>query len=315
VDRFELAWAAGFFDGEGWANAVGASGRRTKQPYARINQADPNGVPEVLLRFQRALGGLGRVGGPYLEQGRKDIYRWHVSSRGDVELLHHFLLPWLGQVKLVEFGQALGRPPARSRAATGGDEWRAWAAGFYDGEGSTYLLDHRTHQGYKIAEITVTQSSTAGAPEVLLRLSQICPGGHLNGPYPQEDGNLDVYRWKVSSRAGVEFVVTHLWSWLSTVKRAQASAVTETLGAQAALPRGRPDWGNRKTHCIRGHEYATARVRPYRSRGVGIPPRDSHQCLVCVREQARAKREQKKRSAADDDRRSLSDVRTRYLLK
>src|SRR5207247_4911519 len=66
MDRFDLAWAAGFFDGEGWANAVAQEGRKTKQPQARINQADPNGVPEVLLRFQRAVGGLGRIGGPYV---------------------------------------------------------------------------------------------------------------------------------------------------------------------------------------------------------------------------------------------------------
>jgi len=261
------------------------------------------------------VGGLGRIGGPFVKDGRKDLYRWEVSSRGDVELLHHFLLPWLGQIKLNALAQALGRQPAQSRVPTGSDEWRAWAAGFYDGEGSTYLLDHRTHEGYKTAEITVTQSSDEGIPEVLTRLSQICDTGHVNGPYPQEDGDMDVYRWKISSRNGVEHVVTHLWRWLGAVKRSQASAVLETLHAQPALPRGRPDWGNRKTHCINGHEYATARVRPYKSRGVGVPRRDSKQCLACAREQARAKREMKKRSAADDDRRSLSEARARYLLK
>ena len=107
VDRFELAWAAGFFDGEGWANAVAQSGRKTKQPLAQINQADPTGIPEVLARFQRAVGGLGRIGGPSVEDGRQDLYHWTVSSRSDVELLHHLLLPWLGQVKLDEFGLAL----------------------------------------------------------------------------------------------------------------------------------------------------------------------------------------------------------------
>ena len=87
VDRYELAWAAGFFDGEGWADLARQEGRRTGQPMARVNQADPDGVPEVLVRFQRALGGIGTIGGPRVEEGRIDLYRWHVSSRGDVELL------------------------------------------------------------------------------------------------------------------------------------------------------------------------------------------------------------------------------------
>src|SRR5437867_13383764 len=117
MDRFELAWAAGFFDGEGWANAVAQEGRKTKQPQARINQADPNGVPEVLLRFQRAVGGLGRIGGPYVMEGRDDLYWWQISSRADVELLHHLLLPWLGQVKLREFAVALERPSEIGRAS------------------------------------------------------------------------------------------------------------------------------------------------------------------------------------------------------
>jgi len=315
VDRYELAWAAGFFDGEGWANAV-RHGRGDKlRPQARVNQADPTGVPQVLTRFQTALGGLGRIGGPYVEDGRLDLYRWEASSQGDVELLHHLLMPWLGQVKLNEFSSALGRMPARSREAHVSDEWRAWAGGFYDGEGSTYLLDHRTHDGYKIAEISVNQSSAnTECPEVLVRLQTIARCGHLNGPYEQEDGSKDVYRWRVSARNDIEEAIESLWPWLSEVKRAQAAAALSAIRSQQPLPRGRPDWGNRKSHCIRWHEYATARIRPYRSRGVGKQRRDSKQCLVCVREQARARRAQKK-SAANDDRRSMSEDRARYLLK
>ena len=61
MDRHELAWAAGFFDGDGWAAAVRQRRRRTRQPAARINQAG-DGVPETLIRFRGALGGLGSLG-------------------------------------------------------------------------------------------------------------------------------------------------------------------------------------------------------------------------------------------------------------
>jgi len=69
VDSRELAWAAGFFDGEGWSGLSQEAGRRTGQPQARINQADPNGVPEVLRRFRSSVG-FGRIGGPYEKDGR-----------------------------------------------------------------------------------------------------------------------------------------------------------------------------------------------------------------------------------------------------
>jgi len=314
MDRFDLAWAAGFFDGEGWANAVGPEERRTRQPHARVNQSDPNGVPDVLLRFQSAVGGLGRIGGPYAKEGREDLYWWEVSSRGDVELLQHLLLPWLGQVKLDEFGKALERPAAKARRASATDEWLAWCGGFFDGEGWASMWSHRTHAGYLSAEIGVGQSSNTGRPEVLMRFADVL-GGRVYGPYKQTGATMDVYKLKASALRDVEEMATKIRPRVSAVKRADLDLVIEILRGQPPLPRGRPDWGNRKTHCIRGHEYASSRIRPYRSRGKDSPPRDSHQCLVCARDQARTRREMKRRSAADDDRRSLSETPAIYLLK
>jgi len=315
VDRLELAWAAGFFDGEGWTNAVGQEDRKTKQPHARLNQADPNGIPQVLTRFWTAIGELGRVGGPYLIEGRRDIYKWEVSSRRDVELLHHLLMPWLGQVKLDEFGRALGRPAAKSRCPNSTAEWLAWCAGVFDGEGWASMWSHRTHVGYLSAELGVGQSSNTGVPEVLVRLQRIVGRGRIYGPYSQEGATMDVYRFKASALADIKAVAASIRPWVSAIKRGDIDLVTAIIQAQPALPRGRHEWGNRKSRCVRGHEYATARVRPYRSRGRDSPPRDSHQCLVCAREQAKARRDAKKKSAADDDRRSISEARVDYLLK
>ncbi len=290
MDRYELAWAAGFFDGEGWTNAVGQHGRRTRRPVARINQADAHGAPAVLIRFQAAVGGLGRIGGPHVKDGRQDLYRWEVSSRGDVELLHHFLVPWLGQVKVLQFSSALERTAATSRPAAPRDEWRAWSAGLWDGEGSAYLLDHRSHAARRIGELALTQSANGVAPEVLQRLALIIGRGHVYGPYYQAGATMDVYRWKITAQPDIQKAIATLWPWLSEVKRAQAASVLTVLESQSELPRGR-------THCIHGHEYAAARRRSYVARGVGIPRRDSQQCLQCVREQARERREQDKGSA------------------
>ncbi|MGH2490676.1 MAG: hypothetical protein ACRDF9_04135 [Candidatus Limnocylindria bacterium] len=309
MDRHELAWAAGFFDGEGWA-----AKQKPRGVQARINQADPNGVPSALLRFQAALNGLGRIGGPTCEPERKEMYRWIVSSRGDVELLLELLRPWLGPIKLLQLARATGRAVSPAAATRGDDEWRAWAAGLFDGEGCSALLSHRTHAGYMSGELSVTQSSLVGSPEVLRRFAVVVGGGYISGPYPQRNATMDVYRWKVAALSDVERVIAELWPWLGEVKRAQAQRMLDVLCAQAALPRGNPAWGNRKTHCVNGHEYATARIRPYVGRGVGEQRRDSKQCLVCLRDYARKQRE-KKKSAADDDRRSLSERAGVYLLK
>jgi hypothetical protein len=315
MDRHELAWAAGFFDGEGWTNAVGHQRRRTTQPMARVNQAGTQGMPAVLIRFQAALGGLGRIGGPYVMYGRKDLYRWHVSSRGDVELLHHLLLPWLGQVKLNEFAEALGRPAANSRVGAKSDEWLAWCAGVFDGEGWASMWTHRSHAGYLSAEVGVGQSANDGVPEVLRRFQRVIGVGRIYGPYKQAGATMDVYRFKASALSDVTSIMATIRPWVSSTKRSDVDLVTEILGGQPLLPRGNPAWGNRKTHCINGHAYATARIRPYRSRGKDTAPRDRHQCLVCAREQARARREEKRRSAAHDDRQSISERATSYLLK
>ncbi len=300
MDRHELAWAAGFFDGEGWANAVAQTGRNYRQPRAQINQSDGSGVPAVLQRFLSVVG-VGRIGRPERKQGRIDRYWWIASSRPDVSRVAELLEPWLGDVKCREFEDALGPRPRSLSPFRSSSEWIAWAAGLYDGEGCSCLLDHRSHPGYRVPELSVTQSSADGEPEVLVRFRDVVNAGHIDGPIGQPEPWLPVYRWKSGALSDVRRVLEIIWPWLGPVKRAQARTMLNVLDAQPVLPRGNPAWGNRKTHCVRGHEYATARVRPYRSRGRGLPPRENHHCLVCLRDYAREHR-RTKRSAVDHDR-------------
>jgi LAGLIDADG-like domain len=66
VNREELAWAAGLFDGEG---TIGLNQRHISMSMAQVN-------PEVLLRFQAAVGGLGHVYGPYQRQEKTHSQWW-----------------------------------------------------------------------------------------------------------------------------------------------------------------------------------------------------------------------------------------------
>ena len=307
MDEHELAWAAGFFDGDGWAALSRQTGRRTGQPQARINQASLDGVPEVLVRFRSAVG-VGRIGGPKIEEGREPLYWWSASSRGDVTRTGAVIGPWLSAQKRDQITAATGlrfdAPPINSFA---------WAAGLFDAEGSTSLSDHRSHAGYKVIEAAITQGGKS-IPEELVRAHALLERGNVNGPYIQEGANELIYRWRASRADDVRMLLHLLDPWLGEVKRAQALAALRVIDAQPPLPRGRLEWGSHKTHCVHGHEYATARLRAYASRSSnGIQRRSSKQCLVCVREQARARRLAMKTktgrpSAADQDAHESDDA-------
>ncbi len=293
MDRTELAWAAGFWDGEGSAWLTRAEGRVRWQPQARINQSSREGVPEVLVRFHLAIR-VGAIHGPELDPGREPLYRWTASSRADIEGVYDLVGPWLGVVKRAQLRQVLAiaeNDRSRDFASHAPNERIAWAAGLWDGEGSVCLLKHRSHSGHFVPEASLTQSSLSGVPEVLVRIASVGAPGFVYGPFPQPPPWAPVYRWKLFRLEEIRALIELLRPWLGAVKVRQAENVFKVLDAQPKLPRGNPAWGSHKTHCVRGHEYAKARVRPFRGRGMNVEaPRASHQCLQCVREDARAKR-------------------------
>jgi hypothetical protein len=230
MDRHELAWAAGFFDGEGWAN------RSRRGVQSRINQSDNDGVPNVLVRFKRIVG-CGRIHGPVREDGRQDLYYWDVSSRSDVEALTDAIWPWLGDVKRAEFRVALSRVPTVVEEDLPRSELLAWAGGLYDGEGSASLSPHRTHAGHFSPEVALTQSGTA-CPQVLERLRDIVGCGRIYGPYTQEGATLPVFRWKAAALSDVEYSL-YVLRTLDRVSEARTSASRLACagGAGPAAPR------------------------------------------------------------------------------
>lgn len=101
--REELAWAAGFFDGEGCFRLhtkAGIDGRFYAQ--ITINQIHP----EVLERFQRAVLGAGNIRGPYIPSGttkagepRKPTWNYACTNFEHVQAVYVMLIPFLGSVK------------------------------------------------------------------------------------------------------------------------------------------------------------------------------------------------------------------------
>ena len=88
-NREELAWAAGFYDGEGncWASA------KTGVLKIAVSQADPR----PLRRFHAAVLRLGKLDGPYLRPHRvhrenhSEMWTWHAQNYEDF----HYVIGWL----------------------------------------------------------------------------------------------------------------------------------------------------------------------------------------------------------------------------
>ena len=98
INREELAWAAGFYDGEGTCYA--RSTRRRPQVQLLLSLSQVN--VERLVRFRDALGGKGRIYGPIkLKRPSppqwQPVHHWYVSSFEDVQASVALLWTWLSR--------------------------------------------------------------------------------------------------------------------------------------------------------------------------------------------------------------------------
>jgi hypothetical protein len=101
VDTHELAWAAGFFDGEGSIVLP----RGATSIALQIGQADRR----PLERFHAAVGDLGRIEGPTPPNppGRLVMHRWRVGKWRDAQAVIALLWPFLAQPKRERIGTVM----------------------------------------------------------------------------------------------------------------------------------------------------------------------------------------------------------------
>jgi hypothetical protein len=301
----ELAWAAGFFDGEG---STMVHTDESRPGYLRLEMVVPQsgrgaGVPAALVRFHTALGAMGRIVGP--EGG--DIYKWVSAGRLEAIAVAAFLWNQLGPVKQRQANDAIrtflaqyegsgtvarvGRHESRvlelaSTPIENASDARqldlAWAAGFMDGEGcfgTPRAGKRKNGPDWHRVRASATQHGAPGVvPYVLLRLQRV-----LGGLSRIEcHGEIDDFKWVAEGEANVQRVLRTLEPFMGELKTAQARLALETFRAQPRLKGG-------ATHCLRGHEYSYKAARGGRTRGIlnpcarildrrkrakqGIPPR------------------------------------------
>lgn len=154
LDTHELAWAAGFFDGEG-STVIHRHGRDMPSIGLSISQSTG---PALLLRFQRAAGGLGLVAGPYATKGGLPVHQFRTYGFTKVQAIVAMLWPWLGDVKRAQAVSRLDELAARQRdlitareACTSGHRWVGDGAA----RGSTFSINIR---GTKICRICIREA-------------------------------------------------------------------------------------------------------------------------------------------------------------
>lgn len=296
LDPVLLAWAAGFFDGEG---TTMAAVRADRPNYRRLEVSVPQcgrtGLPEVLLRFQAAVLGVGNITGP----DDDDMYFWRAGGFSEAQTAVALLWPQLGPVKRAQAAAAMRavqrqydsgaytsrgsrrrRPihadhlsPAHSLPSP--DELDlAWAAGFLDGEGHFGLPRARARKrapAWHRIKVSATQNGLPGQPpQVLLRLQRIF-GGTI-----ERHGEPDDFRWFLEGLPRVVTVFDRVRPWLGTVKQEQARSVIAGFTAQVRVH-------GDAVRCARGHEYTGIYTHPR----TGRPKR---RCNACARIVSRAKR-------------------------
>jgi hypothetical protein len=99
-DREELAWAAGFFDGEGTTCiSVNRKAGTSRGPSLQIHVSLPQVGPWCLFRFRQAVGGLGAIYPVPPRNGHQPQHRWQIGSFEGAQAVIAMLWPFLTSVK------------------------------------------------------------------------------------------------------------------------------------------------------------------------------------------------------------------------
>ena len=185
----------------------------------------------MLTRFASALD-AGAIYGPF----PNGSHSWEIRGARVIPVVTS-IWPWLGPVKrgqfrtaLAAFNNALTTQRAKSltfvepSGATSMDRFGlAWAAGLFDGDGSTcnrtrHLKDGVTSCGIKAS---VSQSGPEGVPEVLERFRAVVGFGHIYGPGRWRNSTEPGFDWTAQAYRDVRQLRRLLGPLVGPVKLAQ----------------------------------------------------------------------------------------------
>ncbi len=142
----------------------------------------------------------------------------------------------------------------------------AWAAGFFDGEGTTHItVSARGNNSYTYVRLSISQVGRAA----LDRFSAATGGGTINGPLARERPEWSPIHTLTASGPVAGKALARMWPFLCEPKRLQAAAAFR----KARLGGGRGINFSSRTHCPHGHPFSPENTYPRGKNGRG--------CIAC----------------------------------
>lgn len=127
ADQVEFGAAVGLFNGEGCVTSK-VGDRNCAALVVQMSQARS---PEVLERFQSAMGGRGRINGPYpRKERRQSVWEYRCTRYEDALWIIKAMWPWLSQQKRSQAQfhtdrvQEVKDRPRLSKGRSGRKPWR-----------------------------------------------------------------------------------------------------------------------------------------------------------------------------------------------
>lgn len=160
-------------------------------------------------------------------------------------------------------------------------EDRAWAAGFFDGEGCVSVSMQSPHSKYSYPKVTAALAQVHKGP--LERFKGIAGMGNINGPYHYGGASKNpAYQLSICSFEGVQHLAVLLWPSLGSVKRNQFKLALSQIVQERRTRPHRKSGPRLRAYCIRGHDMSVTRT--YRPNGA------ASNCKACVVVRSRARR-------------------------
>lgn len=151
----------------------------------------------------------------------------------------------------------------------------AWAAGFFDGEGTTTTQ----HSKRRLSGARLSVSQVHREPLDRFRAA-LCGLGRVHGPYKREGNRRPQYIWRAVTFEHVQASLCMLWPFLCSIKRKQAIKVLAVVAGKRAEWNANPPWNSkRRTVCKHGHPVTTENIY-IRKNGVKA-------CVECRRRNTR----------------------------
>jgi hypothetical protein len=246
MDICDVAWAVGLFEAEGSITHSLPKGRKTRRPTLDVSQAGTETAPVVLVRFREIVEG-GSLFGPY----RGYLYYWRTHDASLISRVVVLLWPWLSRERREQIAATLAVIPALWAAEACATLWtlrldqfrdvqmaRAWAGGFFEGDGTIGAYSSRTRPGSRpTLNASISQASASHVPTSLEAFRSVIGVGSIRGPIePRGWSRLPQYRWEASGRR-LARALAPLTPWIFGPKRDQVADALAKWAAPQLAPR------------------------------------------------------------------------------